>query len=289
MPRISPSDDAADEDQRDRRPQRPAVLGDRDGHGVGADGGEAGLAEVEQAGVAEVDVEPDGDQGVADGVDGDRGVDGVGEDQVPLHQPTRSFRPSRPCGRTSKTTMRVIRAPVVLSSTAPGKIQVHSSTVRPMSSDADQGAVRVAQPADGDRREHQQQQGEAHVPAHLLVEAEQHAAETGQRAAGDPHRAGSPGSVLMPVADASSGLSDTARIALPWRLRWRNSATPSSTITQIDHRDQVALGQRDGPDVDRRLHGVLPVGPGAPAERVEDRGSGRRGRRRSTRSSSTSG
>ena len=55
-------DDPADEDQRDRRPQRPAVLGDRHGDGVGPDGGEAGLAEVEQAGVAEVHVEADGDQ-----------------------------------------------------------------------------------------------------------------------------------------------------------------------------------------------------------------------------------
>ena len=75
---------------------------------------------------------------------------------------------------------------------------------------------------------------------------EEDAAEPGQGAAGDPDERITR-FVLMPVADASSGLSDTARIALPCRLRWRNRATASSTTTQIAIETRSRLVSENGP------------------------------------------
>ncbi len=83
--------------------------------------------------------------------------------------------------------IRATRAPTFFMSLALGTTNVHSSTKMPMTKRADQRAERVAEPAEGDRREHQQQQREAHVPADAVLEAVHHAAEAGEGAAEDPH------------------------------------------------------------------------------------------------------
>ena len=82
--------------------------------------------------------------------------------------------------------IRATSAPTFFMSLALGTTNVHSSTNIPITKRPDERAERVAEPAEGDRREHQQQQREAHVPADAVLEAVHHAAEPGQRAAEDP-------------------------------------------------------------------------------------------------------
>ena len=60
-------------------------------------------------------------------------------------------------------------------------------------------------------------------------------------------------------------------MALPVARAQEQSATPTSDDDADRHRDHRAGGQVDRPDLRRRLHGVLAVGPGAAAEReLED-------------------
>ena len=92
--------DRGDEDDRQGGVPRPVVLGDRDGEGVGPHGGESGLAEVEQAGVSDVDVEAHGDQAVRRSGSVDRRVQRVPEDQFPIHGFTSLIR-CAPCCRES--------------------------------------------------------------------------------------------------------------------------------------------------------------------------------------------
>ena len=70
---------------------------DEDRHGVGADGHEGDVAEVQQAGETEVDVEPDGGHGKGRSLDAERLGQAVGEDvDDPTHQPNRSLTPRIP-------------------------------------------------------------------------------------------------------------------------------------------------------------------------------------------------
>ncbi len=54
-------------------------------------------------------------------------------------------------------------------------------------------------------------------------------------------------SVLMPVDDARSGLSDTARMALPVRVRSSQSATPTMATTQMVIDTMVRAVSENGP------------------------------------------
>ena len=64
---------------------------------VGADGEEGDLAEVEQAGVAEVHVEADGGEGEARSPAGPKAaVSDALEDQVPVHRASYPIRSARP-------------------------------------------------------------------------------------------------------------------------------------------------------------------------------------------------
>ena len=113
-------------------------------------------------------------------------------------------------------------------------------------------------------------QGEAHVPAHLLLEAEQDAAEAGQGAADDPARedhpvgvdAGRRGQVGV-VGHGADGLADAAAC--------RNRATPTSTRTTHRRRSRGPAGAMAiGPILDRHLHGVLAGRRGRTAEREQE-------------------
>ena len=91
-----------------------------------------------------------------------------------------------------------------------------------------QGAVGRPKPAEGDAGEHQQQQAEAHLELDLLG-AEEHAAEAGQGAA-QAQTKRMTRSTSMPDEAARSGLSATARIALPILVNCSSEAT--ATITR---------------------------------------------------------
>ena len=157
---------------------------------VGGHGEEAGLAEVQQAGVAEVHVEADRGEREHHGLHADGRLEGVDDDPGPVHversvpQPTRCARPRMPCGRTRRMTIRMPSAPTFFSST--GIHSVDTEMNRPTTMLPTSGAVRRAQPAEGDRGEDEQQDLEAHLEVDALGETEQDAGQPGQHRAGDP-------------------------------------------------------------------------------------------------------
>ena len=85
-----------DQAEGDGEPEAAAPGGDEDGGAVGADHHEPHLAEVGEAGVAEVHVEADGQQGEDRGVGAEGGPQGVEEDGDDVHQATRSISPLAP-------------------------------------------------------------------------------------------------------------------------------------------------------------------------------------------------
>ena len=56
-------------------------------------------------------------------------------------------------------------------------------------------------------------------------------------------------STSMPDDSARSRLSDTARIALPMRVRCRNRATPTSTTIEMHDGPEVAGHDAHRPDI----------------------------------------
>ena len=76
-------------------------------------------------------------------------------------------------------------------------------------------------------------------------------------------------STSMPEAAASAGLSATARVALPIRVRSSARMVASRTTTAARHRPAVHRGQADGPEVDALRAPVVGVLPGRAGEQVE--------------------
>ena len=164
------------------RPQVATI----DGHAVAGDGHEAGLAEVEQAGVAEVDVEADGGEAVGDGRSG-RAPCWRAEAEDLAASPWLSFLLADPLalgrggpGVGKQDDDEHASAPTYFSSA--GMNRVDSSMKRPMMSAADDGAPDRAEAAEGDGGEDQQQD----LEADLVVEALGHA--RGGRRPGRPGR-----------------------------------------------------------------------------------------------------
>ena len=204
----------AHEHERQGPVPRPAVRDDRNGEGVGPDRREAGLAEVQQTGVADVDVESGGDDAVAGRRRTDGGVQGVPEDQVPVH-PILSLLPSRPWGLMRSTRISTASAPTVLRSLALGTIHVQSSTKMPMMRLPSSAPNGLPETPERDGGEHQQQQREAHVPLDAELEPVEHAAQTGERTAENPHEQDHPIGVdaarrrqVGVVGDRSNGLAE---------------------------------------------------------------------------------
>ena len=90
-----------------------------------------------------------------------------------------------PCGRTSSTRIRITERDRELEV---GRKPVRADLRRDADDEAaHHRAERAAEPAEHDRREHREQQPEAHVPLHALGHAEQDPAECGEGSAADPH------------------------------------------------------------------------------------------------------
>ena len=162
---------------------------------------------------------------------------------MPPHPPFRS--PSMPCGRTSRTTIRIDQGAGTFFSSIGTTEQRSTARRAAPTTKPRRGRRRVAEPAERDAGEHQEQQREAHVPRDLLVEAEEDAAEAGEGAADDPHEQDHP-SVSMPVADARSGLSEHGAD----RLAERRPLQEERHADEHDHAqvgDQVARGDVIGP------------------------------------------
>ena len=124
----------------------------------------------------------------------------------------------------------------------------------------------VPEPAEDHRREHQQQDLEAQLVVDLLGQPEQHAGQPGQRRTDDPDERMTR-STSMPEAEASAGLSDTARVALPMRVLQQGRGDQRQRGQRDSHDPQVAWGVTEGPEVDRTLDDELVVG--APLAREE--------------------
>ena len=114
---------------------------------------------------------------------------GEREDRAPspwssLSQPTRWALPSRPWGRISRTTMSTSSAPTNLNSA--GSQQRGELGEQTDDEGADDRAPDGAETAEDDRGEDEQQELEADLVVEALGEAEQRAAESGERGAADP-------------------------------------------------------------------------------------------------------
>ena len=110
-------DDAEPQPEEDAEPERAAPGRDGDRGAVGAQHHESHLTKVEQAGVAEMEVQTDHEQGEDRGLGAEARTAGVPQDDVELHRyPTRSRRPSRPWGRRISAKTSTAKAKTVLIS-----------------------------------------------------------------------------------------------------------------------------------------------------------------------------
>ena len=167
---------------------RPQIVIERHQR-VAGDHHEPGLAEVQQAGVAEVHVQADRRQAVDDRRRSQRLREGEAEDVAPVHvdslpQPILCGLPSRPCGLISSTTMRTTSAPTNLNSA--GTKSVDQLGEQADDEGADDRAPDGAEAAEHDGREDQQQQLEADLVVEALGEAEQRSGQARERGAADP-------------------------------------------------------------------------------------------------------
>ena len=184
--------------------------------------------------------------------------------------------------------MSTTSAPTNLSSA--GMNSVETSTKSPMMRRADDRAPDRAEAAEDGRGEHQQQD----LEAELVVEALGHARaarRTGRPASRRPIQTTEmTRSTLMPEAAASAGLSATARVALPSRVRWsgerrRRPARPARTRTT-----KMSLGvTRIGPMCYGWRAGELGVLVGARRRRSTGTGCAGRSTGRCSRPSSRPG
>ena len=87
-------------------PQRQVALDHQDRHRVRGDRHERRVAEIQQARVAELQLQAQGEDRVDPCLDPDERPEGGVEE---LRHSSRAF-PNRPCGRTSRTTIRVTKA-----------------------------------------------------------------------------------------------------------------------------------------------------------------------------------
>ena len=170
----------------------------------------------------------------------------------------------------SRIRISASRAPRFFSSMTLGSTQVHSSTKRPMTMPPTRAPKGLPSPPSVMA---------ANISSRRLKPMSQRTCcsrpsripPSPARPAPTTHTMRMIRSVLMPVVDARSGLSETARMALPVLVRSSQQRHAERGEHADRHRDHRAGGQVDRPDLRRRLHGVLAVGAGATAEReLED-------------------
>src|SRR5690606_7358845 len=124
QPEQQPEHDRGDEPDDRGEPQRVAVVG-HDRRAVGTDERRADVAEVEQAGEAELDVEADRGERVHAARDADhvaQPVDGRGAEVDRQHHAALVRTPNTPWGRNSRTSTSVPRATTILRSASSQKV-----------------------------------------------------------------------------------------------------------------------------------------------------------------------
>ena len=188
-----------------------------------------------------------------------------------------------PCGRNSSTRISTISAPTYFKSD--GSHSVDSSTKRPTMMEPDERAERGAESAEGDRGEDEQQDLEAHVPAHPGPEVRPQDAARARRARRPiTQTMRMTRSTSMPLAAARLGLSETARVALPMRVRSRKNANARSTTIEVRHARDVDPRERHRSEVDVGRDGGARQLPGRLRRRRTGTCSASRARGRCSRS-----
>ena len=255
------------------QPQRAALV-HRHGGAVGPHQHERHLPEVEQAGVAEVHVEPHRGQGVGGGGDADGGPQRVGEDLYEVHAaPPRAGGSSDPL-LDAEDALRPDHEHQDQDGQGDHHLELHRQPEGAgLGGHADDeaahgGAIGGADPAEDDGGEHGEQQHEAHVPLHRLGGSQEDAGEAGQGRAEGPGvedhpvdaDAGSLGQVLVvghgPHGGAQAGVA-------------QNEADGGEGAQGGEGDDQVLGRHRHRPQRDLGLDGVLPVGERGPADQDE--------------------
>ena len=170
-----------------------------------------------------------------------------------------------PCGRTSRTRISTTSAGTFFSSVGTpnsGDVSTSTPTTNPPTSapyaEPRPPSVMPANIRNSSRRPMSN--------ADLLVERRGRCHPRAARAAGDDPDEPDHRWLSMPVAEARSALSLTARVALPSRVVCSAKATATSTTSEISDRDQVAWRDRDRTDVAALLVGVVAQRPCSPAE-----------------------
>src|SRR3954469_10352077 len=258
-------DDGGGQAQEDADPEGQPPLDHAHRDAEGAHQAECRLPEVQQAGVAEVHVEPDGEQDEEDRLVTERGLQapGDGVDEVrhgSAHPDPAAEDALRPDDEDDDQEQQPSDVLDVARDDQGRHLHEDSDDEA-----ADEGAVGRAETAERDSGEHQQEQPEAHVPLDGVGQPQKDTAQGGQQATDGPDDQDDPvdvdpgrGGQVAVVRDGAHGLPDLRPL--------QHQRDQDEDDDRDDDRGQGAGRQGEEAVVDRALVLVADVGTRAAPE-----------------------